>query len=818
MGMPLPESDGARTEEKMNVTFKDANIEDQVIYGPPTDKSFYATEDDVSAIARFLERPVQIWNYTWTESGFNETTFDPWTLFLSDTRVQKKIDNFLFINCKLKLKFVVNCSPFLYGAVYVGYRPFLHTGENLQSTTGREVGFSQRPGFWIFPQDNASYEMELPFFWLRDWLQLTSSAEVSKMGLMRLKQYSTLMSANGATSSGVTITCFASAVDLHLSTPTTALSLQSKDEYGDGPVSGIASAVARCAGNFVKTPGIGKFARATEIGAGATSKIAKLFGFTNVPVIDDASPMKNLPYPHMASVLGSEPVSKLTLDPKQELTIDSRTVGLDGADEMTIPSIVTRKSYLTSFTWGTATSADTLLYNMAVTPSQTISNSFTGGKTMSFTPMSHLAEVFNNWRGDIEISFKVICSRFHRGRLRVTWDPIGPIATTSGITSTNVAYTKIVDIGEETDVVVRVPYMQAKKYLETYPASDGGYNLFQTSSFSNFTTANSTPTRYNGQLTVRVLNTLSAPIDTSSVVVLVFVRGCENLEFANPRGVSDAYSYFAIQSKDEIAPTTIKDDDVNLICYGESVNSLRSLLRRYTLYESYPLNQTDTTSVQSIQRTRFKKFPYSPGYNQTTAPYATQAKGIVAGGSNFYYTFCHMTPLAWFSGAYLGRRGSIRYAFNASGGSMNFVRSIKVYRSLSTIANLSSVSTANAGASASPADFMGTLFAIDEGSELEGVIQFDHDIQSGITVELPQYINNRFEICDPLLGCVGSAVDSSDRETYNLSITSQPSKVGKDIGSITKYVSMGTDFSFFFYLNAPMINLNNLGPGYVTPV
>jgi len=230
------------------------------------------------------------------------------------------------------------------------------------------------------------------------------------------------------------------------------------------------------------------------------------------------------------------------------------------------------------------------------------------------------------------------------------------------------------------------------------------------------------------------------------------------------------------------------------------------------------LNETDTTSAELMQTFWFKKFPYSPGFNQTTYPYTTQAKGIIATGSNFYYTYCHMTPLAWMSGAYLGRRGSIRYAFNLTGAATGAVRAAKVFRNLATTPAGAGLTTSSVATGKNAAQYINAMFTQTTGNGFEGMALFDNSIQSGITVELPQYINNRFEICDPLFGNMGSPEDSSDRETYGITLVSQPAKYGAQVGTLDKYVAMGTDFTFFYYLNAPMVNLLTKGPGNITPV
>jgi len=107
---------------------------------------------------------------TWNESDSAgaDNYIDPWNLFFSDARVKKKIDNYSFLRCKLKIKVVVNASPFYYGAMRFCYIPargykneqILFDGSNLNHL----IPYSQTPGFWIYPSSSTGGEMELPFF------------------------------------------------------------------------------------------------------------------------------------------------------------------------------------------------------------------------------------------------------------------------------------------------------------------------------------------------------------------------------------------------------------------------------------------------------------------------------------------------------------------------------------------------------------------------------------------------------------------------------------------------------------------------------
>ncbi len=819
----------ANMDSDTTVQFTDTTLGEKVIYSAPSDPSFYATSDETADIAKFLSRPVQIATYSWLPSGFGQTTFDPWTLFLNDTRVKKKLDNFAFINMNLHVKFVINAAPFYYGALRACYKPLTDVSSTILPNASLYIPYSQQPGVWLTPQDQATVEMCLPFFYHQDWLQLTSAGKVSTMGRMTLLQYTTLSSANGATSNGVTISVFAWAENLKLAGPTVALALQTqeelfedwvlqaKDEYDEGPISGPASAVANVAGKLATVPTIGPYARATQMGASAVASIAKLFGYTNVPVINDTMPLKNQPFTGFSSAHISEPTVKFSFDPKSELTLDPRTTGLGSDDELAIANIVTRESYLDQISWTTAQAADTLLANIPVTPSLYQIISATGGASVAFTPMGHTAEMFNNWRGDIVFRFKILASKFHRGRLRFTWDPLGSTVSTSGQSSTNVTYTRIVDIGEDTDVIIRIPFMQAKKYLETFRASDKGtssYTPWQLSGFSDFNSPTSVPTRYNGQLTVRVLNNLSAPVDTAPVTILMFAAGAENLQFANPVSVSSNYSYFSLQSEEELFSTT---DDTHLaeICYGESIPSLRLVLRRMNLLDLYPIDDVGTTGTWAGLSYAFKRMPPSPGFNTSSSPYATQAKGIIATTTNFYYNFTNMTALAWMQGPFLANRGSVKYAINIIGPPDAIPAHLSISRNTNTISANSAISSQITTAYSSAAQMIGSMIKVSPAGA-EGNQLYNNQCQPGVTFEAPNMINNRFAL-NQVTNNLGSSVDSTDRETFVANILVRPANSGTK-SYLERYVGIGTDFNFFFYINAPVMILASKGPGTVTPV
>jgi len=340
-----------------------------------------------SSLADFLSRPVSIFNDTWTEALVYSNSLQPWHLFFNNAAIKKKLDNYYMLRCNLKIKLVINASPFYYGMLQTSYQPLsdgagngydpcpLNGGGTLLPI--EYMGKSQRPHFYSYPQTCQGGEMTLPFFYNKQWLDVTVANDLKEMGYLSLFSLTTLKNANGVSGDAISIQIYAWAEDVELAGPTCDLALQTEDEYAqDGIISGPASALARFAGktNIAAdalagvTNGmsllIKPFATATSLVATAIGSAAQLFGFTNVPVLADVHAMKGQPFPQLASTQIGTPVEKLTLDSKNELCVDAASMGVDSNDELLISNIVSRESFIDNFVWAATDTTDTLLWNV----------------------------------------------------------------------------------------------------------------------------------------------------------------------------------------------------------------------------------------------------------------------------------------------------------------------------------------------------------------------------------------------------------------------------------------------------------------------
>lgn len=767
-------------------------------------------------LVKFLSRPVRIASFTWNESDAVATshTYSPWNLFFTDTRVQYKLNNFSFIQCKLKIKILINASPFYYGSMYCGYQPLpALTPSTIIASTGTQqlIPYSQRPCVWLSPQHNQGAEMELPFFYYKNWLNAQSALDMTNMGQLTFLNYTALQSANGVTGDGVSIAVYAWAEDVKLSGPSVGLATQSLevqgDEYGTGPVSSVASAIASAAGYFTNIPIIGRFATATQMGASAVSSIAKLFGFTNVPVIADTQPYRPEPFPKMASTEIGFPIEKLTLDAKNELTIDPTAIGLKAIDEMAISELVQRDSYLCTATWASSSAVDTILFASAVCPM--LQDQTAQATTLTFyqTPMAWLSSMFLHWRGDIIFKFKVIASVYHKGRLRISFDPSGSNSENiyTDANSSNVVFTEVVDLGDTNEIELRIPYQQAYPFLlnQNYVTAPVWWSTSSSPSFSG------QPTLNNGVITVRVQTVLTSPAASSSVSILVHVRAADNFELANPRDLLNSASTFQVQSAESPSVATIAgtgkpniNEERNLVHFGERILSLRQLLRRYTMVNADYVSSGSPTTLR-VSNKIFTKMPPMYGFD----PYGQNlAKGLVSTSADFPFNFTQPHPLNWVSPAFVAYRGSVNWTFNVVyPGPMPHIRVVRtpdavhvLPRTMAQVATTGASPTASAVAQVALACIPGA-----SGSALTTQLT-----NAGINVQCPMYTNTRFQSTSPSNTMHPVTTDGSYYDTYVLEIASNSNQEGAG-DLVWSYAAAGTDFGLYFFLNVPSWILYN---------
>jgi hypothetical protein len=618
----------------------------------------------------------------------------------------------------MRLKVVINGTPFHYGLARLSYKPLAYTGlfrdlpdvpcvdysggvlnssYDSLSEPGR-MGRSQRPGIYIHPQTCAGGTMTLPFISNENWITpatIHPGEEISQvysseltfraMGEITLEQFVELRSAASGSNQSVNIAIYAWADDIKFAGPSTtftlqSLELQAGDEYmPDGVISSVASAIACSARALSYVPVIGIYAKATEYAANATAAIARLFGYTNPPLLEDIRSVKITQLPNLANTQMSKHSEKLTLDPRNELTIDPRTIGHDNVDELSIAYLASRESYVTQAVWATTDSKGTILQTINVSPQNVIIESGTGGYAIQQTPLSFISQLYDHWRGDIIYRFAFPASQYHRGRVRITYEP-QPYPDGSFAFDHVKQFNEVVDLSQTTDFEFRVPYLGRSAFRKVLSRpTDPNWAINYPGNYND--------RHHNGVVTVSVMTELSSPFIGADINFAIFVRGADNFELAEPSKfivseethgtlptVLSPYGY-VLQADDITLPGQKEADglatvqstpgDNSLLVYmGESVRSVRDLFHRTTRYMtingSTNNNPTLTGIIINYFVTYLPRFPIFIG-QRLINPYSSLVTNLHETSNNLAYNFVHTPVYSHVTTAFVGWRGSIEY-------------------------------------------------------------------------------------------------------------------------------------------------------------
>lgn len=664
------------------VAFKDAASTWEYKVGSEPDYTYGICDNDDADLGNFFSRPLKIRTYNWGTGTTLFEKFNPWTDYFTNPRVINRISNFNLLRAKLHLKFIINGNGFHYGRVIASYIPYLRDDA---FTVDRAffiqdvIQASQRPHVYLDPTLSQGGDLVLPFFWDENAISIPEEGW-SNMGEIIMHTMQTLKHANGANDS-VTISVFAWAEEVSLAVPTSAepgaIVPQAEDEYGKGPISRPASILAKAAGALRTAPVIGPYARATEIAASATSAVATTFGFSRPAILDDVVPYRPTVMGNMANTNVPDSTTKLTTDCKQELTVDSRTAGLSGTDEMTINSIACRESYLTQFPWTVSAAPESNLFDIEVNPQVWDIVPTTTLEELHMPACAFATLPFGYWRGSMKYRFQIVSSAYHKGRLKIVYEPYA-----FGSNEYNTNYTYIVDIAEDKDFTVNIGWGSEHPWCRVVAPGNG--TAVDSLRFRDGGAIVTGPPgrRANGLLRVYVVNELTIPNSSinNDISINVFVSAGEDLCVANPTNILNTYSYFneppiVAQAEDEMQasdadatdePSKPLDQELDHtmlqrqdnataydhIFFGESIVSFRALLKRYNR-AFYSILTVVGTGNFLLTDTR-RSFPPFKGY-------APNALSTVPLGQ---YNYSTMTLINYLTPAFCGWRGGLRYKVN----------------------------------------------------------------------------------------------------------------------------------------------------------
>lgn len=749
-GHPPQEQATLKDEQEhtqQNVAFNSPEQETIINNNSKVDSTMMSVVDTAHTdLGRFLERPVLI---DTREINLGESiqpgtaTINVWKRFLRSPSIIKKIEHYSYIRGTLHLKFQISGGPTYYGRIIAAYdpysptltprsRPLYESDQNLPPVGGGLCKLSQRPHIILDPCESQGGEMTCPFVCPFTYVDITSlptangtaqglTAVPEKMGAIDFASFSSLGSTGVSMTNqiGITIQTLAWMTDVVLAAPTEAPvasdslwansgSKWDDDEYGKGVVSRPASAIARWAGHLEKVPVIGPFATATHIASGAVSTTAKLFGFSKPVITTPIMKYKPTFAGNLATTDIDDSAEKLTFDTKQELTVDHNIIGKECEDELTVSAIATKSAFVENFMWSSTDDADQVLARINVEPMACPTHHYKTNEYLRcenfLTPLAFASLPFREWRGGIRYRFMVHSSNFHRGKLKITYEPrAGVNQPTLG--PTNTRYTRIVDIGTQKDFHLDVNWMQNAPYKRIrkprYP-DDGALGMLTHSPrlssmpASQSVSLNLEDEYANGQIFIQVFNKLVSPLETdavnSPITISWFIAGLQDYEVADPtpdfgkytvpycREVGDLiansgeYANAAGSSKyakegnthdtEALEPIGSRADfpAQNLVHYGETFHSFRNMMKRYCFYEDVICpGKTGDDNEEIIFKLESSNFPKP--YGPSKLPPGDYTAPSINGERSFHMVLARTNLISYLEPAFVAKRGGIRWKY-----------------------------------------------------------------------------------------------------------------------------------------------------------
>lgn len=792
-------------------------------------------------LGNFFERPIKIYENAWGVGTTLSDSFNPWTLFFEQARISNRISNFNMLSCKLHLKFVINGNSFHYGRILASYTPFFAL-DTFSTNSGLipqdAIKESQCPHVFLNPTDSTGGSLVLPFFYHKDMISIPEGGW-TQMGDIFLRSLNALKHANGAADTAY-ISVFAWAEDMVLTMPTSlnasGLTAQmGKESEVDeankkGFISGPATLVAKVARGLSAIPQIAPFAMATSEVANLTASIAKRFGYCAPPITKSPDVFKPRPTSSFALTNVPQAVEKLTVDDKQELSIDPNISGLTSKDPLAIKNIACRESYLTTFNWAVGTAADSKLFNMYVDPA--VYDTSGAGAATHLTACAAAAWPFQYWTGSMKIRFQIVCSNHHKGRLRFVYDPN---KYDSG--EYNVNFSEVVDIADKRDFTFTVGMSQPVPIRKRIDPIDGYGPGFDTVNLTNLSPSGIA----NGTLNVMVVNQLTVPnsVVNNDIQINVFVSAGDDFEVFAPSDRPSYYVFkpqmgletgFVAQSGTEEAlahtgdnaeedapeqseanvlslPMNNLSNKLNMVYFGESIASFRTMLKRYQLHTSIYASASGARLLSG----RFPAFPYWRG-NITNA--VNNRAGAIP------YNYCNTVMIHWVTMMFSGWRGSIRWRFLPRGAQLDegltwqmyaqrvpATQATKYINSSVAIPATTDLNHATHDVVASIGTGGNNLFAPPEG--FRGMTYTDVRNNPALDIEVPYYNQLRFV---PGRNQDYTGTDVAQNRPFTECVDYRIYSYHDTSGYCDAYCAAGEDFTPYFFTGMPRIYLETAPP------
>jgi hypothetical protein len=533
---------------------------------------------DENTISDFFVKPQLLTSLNWSSATARATTLYRASIASMITGNQiylRKLQGYNLIRATAVIRIMLNAQPFHAGRLIL---TFLPQASDRESRSPREFNLRNaflmnstiQPNVEIDCRDGVA-ELEIPYIAPTSYYDLTTNE--FDWGDVFLKVLSPLTT-NGASS--VNLSVFVYFKDLELSAPSfeahssavvmnrTAASdkrtrarrgpaevknTETKEE--SGWISGMFNSVSTYSGYLSHIPNtLGVVASGVSVASGALGEVAKYFGFSKPFVVSEPQPVIQSSTRYMINSPGFQQGHNMGIFPNAKLEPLSDFAGSDH-DEMSINYIKRIPALVDTFSFTTSQTGGTSIYTKNIRPDEFFEAQTVNTRPYKcYPPFAALHNVFEYYRGSVEVTLKLVKTDFHSGKLLVTFTPDSSSLSPT-VSQSTYALRQIVDIRETTEVKLILPYMRNLNFLRhNEPNSKNTLGTFN----------------------IRVLNQLVAtPTVSSSIDILVYYAGGPDYEVGG-----------SFKSTNSNVPMFAEGGDPvhNMASLGDPVTSIKQLLVR----------------------------------------------------------------------------------------------------------------------------------------------------------------------------------------------------------------------------------------------
>lgn len=758
----------------------------------------------------FLARPLKVAQSVIPLDDDFTFELDVWDSFLSHPSVRAKLRNYAYLNAALNLRITVSGTPWHFGKLQVSYQPLAGHNRNLEFLEPQLLGakrlmtltyLSQAKGATVIDvHDNKPLEVECPFISPMPMIRLFNKSplviaaagpynDAVGFGKLYINSISPIRAINAtATEIGVQVYAWMSNVELGSPTGTvieigTEASISRTDERETGPIERITTSVANAASMLANVPIIGRFAKASIAPLTLMSKVASLFGFSYPTLIGTPSRTRIDPFQNTAQCIGTDTGFRLTMDPKQELSVDPRATGVE-TDDMSYDLICSTESLLDVFEW--ASSDGQLAGSIWMAPvNPNISKRFLASAGLYYvapTALGFVSTPHEWWRGDITFRFEIVCSQFHRGTLAVVFEPnISQNVVIDTVLDLNKQYIKKIDLQSVTDFEITVKWAYPKPWAKVLTSDlfgDLGTVGFLGDALFDYA---------NGYIAVVPYTELQSP-DGSPITINVYIRSdnmhlnqftMEHVPTARPitEGSIEVHTPNIID-KSDLNDSSATETNITVVNYGEMPTSFRLMLKRFmAVYDP------DSLKVTTSATRAFGVLCRAPIWPWPQPSYETHASS-------------KSTLMGYLRYAYLGMRGGTKVKANVFAfGSIQQTTPTMVSMNLPSLPVTDPVVV-----------YEGDRYGMV--TKPQGTMIYMPSVNSGIEFEVPMYTPDLFLISfkeNPLES--SSIVESNISTGYTIEMFQHVEPGYLDANhdfAVSLNTAAAEDFSFMRYSGAPI--------------